>query len=187
MILLEVREKKLYLGDTEHEFKNVYEYAEVTLGFKKSSTANYIGICERFCETRTGNLLPEYKNFSYTQLAEALPIADLEKAGVTPDKTVKEIRSIRKELKKQDSGEKPEPAPAPKETGEQSESSEPEEPAAEKEKPVEEITLTPYQQKLIRSAVDEIKSITFDKPFFTLIQSQLNKITFVLDGIVAKK
>jgi hypothetical protein len=175
---LEVREKKLYLGDKDNNYKNVYEYAEKTLGFKKASTTNYIAICERFTDKSSGALLPEYSKYSYTQLAEALPIADLEKSGVTPDLTVKEIRTIKKALKKGEAVKQETKAPA-KTPAQETESEDKEEPA------VESITLTKRHQELMRESLEEIKKITFDKPFFALVESHLRRMTFILDGVVA--
>ncbi|MDE6709997.1 MAG: hypothetical protein K2J76_05860, partial [Oscillospiraceae bacterium] len=77
-------------------FDNVCEYALHELGFKKSSTRNFIRVYERFCNHNVvknaandtsnarlqtniqGNytLLSEYKNFTYSQLTELLALSD---------------------------------------------------------------------------------------------------------------
>lgn len=98
--LWEVREQKQYLGQ---EYKNVYEYAENALGFKKASTANYISVCERFSVQKdnkpTSQLLPNFANFSYTQLSEMLPLSDEKITEITPETTCKDIRRIKKAAK----------------------------------------------------------------------------------------
>ena len=45
-LLWEVRQYKYYW---ENGYDSVYEYAEAELGFKRSSTKNFIAICENFC------------------------------------------------------------------------------------------------------------------------------------------
>ena len=52
-LLWEVQKYEYY---RENGHNSVYEYAEAELGFKRSSTKNFIAICEQFCR-RAG----EYK------------------------------------------------------------------------------------------------------------------------------
>lgn len=82
-------------------FKNISEYGEKVLGFKKSSTANYIAICERFSvhkdEKPTAQLMDGFSNFSYGQLSVMLALPEEKVKEVTPDKTCKEIREMKKE------------------------------------------------------------------------------------------
>jgi len=56
--LWEVKEDKLYLGQG---YKNVSEYGQKVLGFQKSSTANYIAICERFSVYKNDNCGGKYR------------------------------------------------------------------------------------------------------------------------------
>lgn len=82
-------------------YQDIYEYAKKTLGFKKSSTANYIAICERFCfrdedGNPTESLLVDFVGFNYSQLCEMLTLSDDKLKKITPDMTVKQIRSSKK-------------------------------------------------------------------------------------------
>lgn len=90
----------------EHGYQNVYEYAEHELGFKKSSTKNFIAINYEFgCKNeypygiahqRTPDLQPEYRDFKYSQLCEMLSMSDTARKKVTPDMTVKQIRELKR-------------------------------------------------------------------------------------------
>lgn len=95
--LWEVKENKLYIGQG---YKNISEYGEKMLGFQKSSTANYIAICERFSvhkdDKPTAQLVPNFANFSYGQLSLMLAMPDEKLNDITPDTTCKEIRNIKK-------------------------------------------------------------------------------------------
>lgn len=104
--LWKIREDKLYLA---RDFKNVYDFGESVLGFRKSSTGNYISVCERFSRRDAkGNpsreLMDDYKSFSYTQLTEVLSLPEGKEKEVSPDMTVKEIRKIKAEAKKAEKG-----------------------------------------------------------------------------------
>ena len=96
--LWEVKEKELFKAQG---FKNISEYGEKVLGFKKSSTANYIAICERFSvhkdEKPTAQLMAGFSSFSYGQLSVMLALPEDKVKEVTPDKTCKEIREMKKD------------------------------------------------------------------------------------------
>ncbi len=101
---------------SEAGYDSVYDYALSELGFKKSSTRNFIRVYERFCDhdivkkaLRTekygilrGNyiILQQYKNFSYSQLTELLSLSDpqIEAIAPAPEDTVKDIRSKKQEF-----------------------------------------------------------------------------------------
>lgn len=104
-LLKEVRDYKYY---EESGFDNVYEYAEFELGFKKSSTKNFIAIAETFGineytyagrieRTQTMHLQPKYEKFNYSQLVELLAMSDAKRDKATPDMTVKQLRELKKE------------------------------------------------------------------------------------------
>lgn len=103
-LLWEVQEYKYYL---EKGYQNVYEYAETELGFKRSSTKNFIAINYEFgrrderaivgiTQQRTMNLQSEYEKFSYSQLCEMLSMSPEKRKAVKPDMTIKQIREIKK-------------------------------------------------------------------------------------------
>lgn len=94
--LYEIKDKELY---NAQGFKNISEYGEKVLGFKKSSTANYIAICERFSELKNGKPTPRlassFAAFGYSQLSVMLALPESKVEQVKPDMTVKEIRSLK--------------------------------------------------------------------------------------------
>lgn len=103
-LLREVKEYKYY---EEGSYKNVYEYAEFELGFKISSTKNFIAIAETFGvqEYTYGGKLhkeykmclqPKYEKFNYSQLVELLAMSDQQRNKAKPDMTVKQLREIKK-------------------------------------------------------------------------------------------
>lgn len=103
-LLWEVQEYGYY---REKGYKDVYEYAEAELNFKKSSTKNFIAISYEFgCENglprggiahqRTMNLQQKYECFKYSQLTEMLAMSPGQREQVTPDMTIKQIRELKK-------------------------------------------------------------------------------------------
>ena len=84
--------------DKGRECKNIYEWAEYRLSFKKTTTATLIGICERFgCFDDFGvrYLNDIYSGFSFSQLAEMLSIPDELLSFISKDMTVREIREFK--------------------------------------------------------------------------------------------
>lgn len=57
-------------------YSNFYKFCADVYGFKKSTVANLLKVFDEFCYQDTGDLAPEYMNFSYTQLVE---LASMEK------------------------------------------------------------------------------------------------------------
>lgn len=76
-------------------YANIYDLSEKEFNFKRSSTAAYIAVADRFMN---GNqLLAQYAKFSYSQLVEMLPLSDYDCGRIKPDMTVKQIRAWRKD------------------------------------------------------------------------------------------
>ncbi len=96
-LLWEVQEYKYYLSNG---YKNVADYAEQELGFKKSSTFNFIRVCETFSIKKDGKpsmyLSANYDNFGYSKLCEMLSLSDSVREEITSDMTVKQVREINK-------------------------------------------------------------------------------------------
>lgn len=103
-LLKEVRDHKYY---EEGGYESVYAYAEFELGFKRSSTKNFIAIAETFGvqkyyyqgirkESQTMSLQPAYENFNYSQLVELLAMSDTQRKQAKPDMTVKQLRSLKR-------------------------------------------------------------------------------------------
>lgn len=104
-LLWEVQEYGYY---SEKGYADVYEYAETELGFKRSSTKNFIAINIKFgsreikngwntIQQRTMFLQPKYEKFSYSQLCEMLSMSETKRKIITPDMTVKQIREIKRQ------------------------------------------------------------------------------------------
>ena len=78
------------------------------LGFKRSSTKNFIAINLKFgsqevrsgwhtIQKRTMSLQPQYERFSYSQLCEMLSMSPAKRETITPDMTIKQIRDIKRQ------------------------------------------------------------------------------------------
>jgi hypothetical protein len=100
--LWHIRHNKLYLLKG---YKDLVEYSEKELNFKKRSTYNFISIVENFCQFNDGYptvfLKEEYSDFGYSQLSEMLSLSEDDKKNVTPDMTVKQIRESKKPKKEE--------------------------------------------------------------------------------------
>lgn len=99
-LLWEVREYEYYY---ENNYANVYEYAEVELGFKRSSTKNFIAICENFCKKNerfsrlpTMFLDERWSDYQYSQLTEMLAMSSKQREQTQPTMTVKQLREMKK-------------------------------------------------------------------------------------------
>ena len=97
-LLWEVREYQYYY---ENGYGSVYEYAETELGFKRSSTKNFIAICEQFCRKSeyklpTMFLDERWNDYSYSQLTEMLSMSAAKREQAAPSMTVKQIRELKK-------------------------------------------------------------------------------------------
>lgn len=98
-LLWEVREYQYYY---ENNYSSVYEYAEAELGFKRSSTKNFIAICEEFCRKSeyklpTMFLDERWNDYSYSQLTEMLSMSAAKRDQAAPSMTVKQLRELKKQ------------------------------------------------------------------------------------------
>lgn len=95
--IYEINRYKTYKG----KYKNIVEACQSELGFKKSTTYNMINIVEQFGKPDTSGFISYsslfgVEKFSYSQLCEMLSLSDKQRLQVTPDLTVKDIRSLKK-------------------------------------------------------------------------------------------
>lgn len=81
--------------------KNVYEWAELRFGFKKSTTIALIGVCLRFGEYKQ-HLKKEFESYNFTQLVEMLPMPNELLSFITPDMSAKQIRDFKNVSKNSD-------------------------------------------------------------------------------------
>lgn len=89
-------------------YKTTAAYAETTFGIKKSSVSEAIAMWKKFGNEETGNILPEYCEYSYTQLKLMRKLPDELLAQVTPETSSRQIQEIinsTKAIPEQDSAE----------------------------------------------------------------------------------
>nr|WP_243109009.1 hypothetical protein [Clostridium sp. OM04-12AA] len=90
--LKHIRDNELYL---EAGYKNINEYAMDRFGLSASATSRYITRNTRFSRGGNSPLIDDrFKDFSKSQLQEMLGMSDEQLEQVTPDMTVREIRSM---------------------------------------------------------------------------------------------
>lgn len=90
--LKHIRDNELYL---EAGYKNINEYAMDRFGLSASATSRYITRNTRFSRGGNSPLIDDrFKDFSKSQLQEMLGMSDDQLEQVTPDMTVREIRSM---------------------------------------------------------------------------------------------
>lgn len=89
----------------EWGYNSIYEYALDQFNFKKSSVNNFINVCKTFSSnwSNNGHNLPYsmvmkdgYADFNYSQLVEMLSMSDKQRASVTSDMSVRQIRELKK-------------------------------------------------------------------------------------------
>ena len=114
----------------ELNYGSVYEYAEAELGFKRSSTKNFIAICKEFCAKNewdrinpTMHLDSKWNDFRYSQLTEMLSMSAKQREQAKPEMTVKQLR----ELKRADDQTQPKAEPTGQTSGQKPKEPTPEE------------------------------------------------------------
>lgn len=101
--------KDVFNLDKGRPCKNIYEWAEYRLSYKKTTTATIIGVCKRFCDTDNSGCMsikPNFKSYSFSQLVEVLSVPDELLSFISPEMTVKQIRLFKKEKTVQTSEQK---------------------------------------------------------------------------------
>ncbi len=97
--LKHIRDDELY---KEEGYSGIYECAADKLGFSQSTVSRFINICEKFSKNHNSPELDDkYTEFDKSQMIEMLPLAPEQLEKVTPDMTVKQIRNIKKEEKRE--------------------------------------------------------------------------------------
>lgn len=93
-------------------FLTFEDFCDVNLGMDKGAVSRCINVYEQFnasndIEYKAGiktvgcsmYLSEKWKDYSYTQLCEMLPLSENERNNITPDMTVSQIRDYKKQLK----------------------------------------------------------------------------------------
>lgn len=98
-------EKELYkTGD----YKNMVEYGENALGYKKATTYALIQVSQRFLKGKAVSLIKkdDEKDYTVSQLRELLTLTDeqisngIEDGEITPNKSSRELKEYVKDIKK---------------------------------------------------------------------------------------
>lgn len=97
-------------------FASLEEFCEVNLGLDKSSVSRCINVYRTFNASNSISfkngveikgaaieLADEWKDYSYTQLCEMLPLSPEQRKDITPDMSVSQIREYKKNLRSQKS------------------------------------------------------------------------------------
>lgn len=113
-LLWEVKEYEYYY---EGSYESVYEYAEAELGFKRSSTKNFIAIAETFGTVKKGmdtthtmSLQKEYSDYNYSQLTEMLAMTPAQREKANPSMTIRDLRSLKQKDREEAIKNTPPPA-----------------------------------------------------------------------------
>lgn len=97
--LKHIQENELYCEDG---YANIYECAASQFGYSQSTVSRFIGICEKFSKDHDSPELDEkYEGFDKSQMIEMLPMDQAQLEKVTPEMTVKQIRDIKNDGKKE--------------------------------------------------------------------------------------
>lgn len=96
---------------TDFGYATLEEFCNKNLGLDKSAVSRCINVYKNFnasLDTSYGDvkikgaacdLGNRWKDYSYTQLCEMLPLTDAQRRDITPDMSVKQIREYKKQLK----------------------------------------------------------------------------------------
>lgn len=86
----------VHSGMSDNYCNDVYRYAFVRFGLKKTTTFNLVSIARIFAVN--GELLRKWKDYSYSQLCEMISMSDEDREKVNPSMTVKQIREMKNTL-----------------------------------------------------------------------------------------
>ncbi|MCM1233300.1 MAG: hypothetical protein NC489_24545 [Ruminococcus flavefaciens] len=96
--LKHIKQGKLY---QQEQYKNIYEFAAGKFRMKKSKVSRFINLCEQFSVNHDSpQIAEEYKEFSMSQLEEMLSMDPEDRAKITSDMTIKQIREVKRKAGK---------------------------------------------------------------------------------------
>lgn len=78
---------------------DIYEFAEVNYGMKKTNSFACMKIAEKFYDVEKKKIKHEFSKFSFSQLTELVSLPEDKLLVFKPDQTIKEIRLSKKYLK----------------------------------------------------------------------------------------
>lgn len=78
------------------DYKNIYDYSKTEFGMARGTTGDLINIIKRFGNKETGKLLPEYKDYNFSQLNAMRKLGDdeIKLLEFNPDMSRDEIKEI---------------------------------------------------------------------------------------------
>ena len=89
-------------------FEDFYEFCEANFHLSRSTVSRHVNLFLRFCcrngkyETPTMFIDERWKDYSYSQLCEMLPLPDRKLCDIKPEMTIAQIREYKKSLKEKD-------------------------------------------------------------------------------------
>lgn len=95
-------------------YENLYECIEANFAMDKSAVSRCIGVWKTFAAvdgdgSRKMWVDDRYKDFSYSQLTEMLPMSERDRYRISSDMSVKKIREVKQRLKEKKSSENMKP------------------------------------------------------------------------------
>lgn len=95
-------------------YENLYECIEANFAMDKSAVSRCIGVWKAFAAvdgdgSRKMWVDDRYKDFSYSQLTEMLPMSERDRYRISSDMSVKKIREVKQRLKEKKSSENMKP------------------------------------------------------------------------------
>lgn len=85
-----ISDKKLYTLDN---YDSIYDYAEKRFNIKSTTVKNLINIAEKFLDDH-GKIVPEFKDYTYSQLIEIDKISDTSYEKLNPNMSVRDIKNL---------------------------------------------------------------------------------------------
>ena len=86
-----IKEKGLYVVAG---YETMQEFAEKEFGYKKASLSDLTTTFAKFGNPNTGTVLPEWKDYSFSQLKLMKRLTDENLATVTPDMTARQLQEL---------------------------------------------------------------------------------------------
>lgn len=81
-----------------HEYKNVYEFASEELKLCSTNVKYYLNVFKRFSDNGQPLIHKDFSCFNFSQLREMLPLSESVLKTITPEMTVENIKSLKKNL-----------------------------------------------------------------------------------------
>ncbi len=97
-----IAENKLFRVDG---YQNIYDLCKERFGISRGTVSNCVNVWKEYGDSKTGELLPEFKDYSFNQLAEMRKLPDNVRETITVETPVSEIKEKLRESKKTEESE----------------------------------------------------------------------------------